>query len=370
MDQRDSISGDPAKIKVVGVGGGGTNAVNRMIEAGLGGVEFISVNTDAQALALSNAPLRVRIGKDGLGAGGSPEKGTRAAEESRDELRSVLEGADMVFITAGLGGGTGTGAAPIVAEIARDMGALTVAVVTKPFSFEGRVRAHAADAGLALLSERVDSLIVIPNDRLLQLVDRRAPLQQAFAVADEILRQGIQGISELITLPALINLDFNDVRTIMKDSGAALMAIGVASGEERALAAAQQAITSPLLDITISGAKGVLLNVTGGEDLALHEVNQAAELIRQTASSDANIIFGAAIDPRMADRIQITVIATGFEPAALRSSSSHGPALEIRRATRPAAPATPATDEPLENQIKPYPFDRKDVDIPPFLRRN
>ncbi len=367
MDQRDNVNGDPAKIKVVGVGGGGTNAVNRMIEANLGGVEFISVNTDAQALALSNAPLRVRIGKDGLGAGGNPERGTRAAEESREEMRSVLEGADMVFITAGMGGGTGTGAAPIVAEIARDLGALTVAVVTKPFSFEGRVRAHAADAGLALLQERVDSLIVIPNDRLLQLVDRRAPLQQAFAVADEILRQGIQGISELITLPALINLDFNDVRTIMKDSGAALMAIGVASGEERALAAAQQAITSPLLDITISGAKGVLLNVTGGEDLSLHEVNQAAELIRQTASPDANIIFGAAIDDQMADRIQITVIATGFEPAAARASSSHGPALEIRRSA--ATTTTHSTDETLEDQIKPYPFDRKDVDIPPFLRR-
>jgi cell division protein FtsZ len=363
MDRHSEAGSDKAKIKVVGVGGGGTNAVNRMIEAGLGGVEFIAVNTDAQALALSNAPLRVRIGKDGLGAGGNPEKGGRAAEESRDELKSVLEDADMVFITAGMGGGTGTGAAPIIAEIARDLGALTVAVVTKPFAFEGRVRSKAADAGLALLQERVDSLIAIPNDRLLQLVDRRAPLQQAFAVADEILRQGIQGISELITLPALINLDFNDVRTIMKDSGAALMAIGVASGEERALAAAQQAITSPLLDITISGAKGVLLNVTGGEDLSLFEVNQAAELIRQTAAADANIIFGAAIDEAMNDRIQITVIATGFEANAGSGARLTGGTLDIRQPSK--APA----NEPIESQIKPYPFDRKDVDIPPFLRR-
>ena len=363
MDRKSEVSTDKAKIKVVGVGGGGTNAVNRMIETGLGGVEFIAVNTDAQALALSNAPLRVRIGKDGLGAGGNPEKGARCAEESREELKSVLEDADMVFITAGMGGGTGTGAAPIIAEIARDLGALTVAVVTRPFGFEGRVRAKSAEGGLNLLKERVDSLIAIPNDRLLQLVDRRAPLQQAFAVADEILRQGIQGISELITLPALINLDFNDVRTIMKDSGAALMAIGVASGEERALAAAQQAITSPLLDITISGAKGVLLNVTGGEDLSLFEVNQAAELIRQTASPEANIIFGAAVDETMNDRIQITVIATGFEPNSSSGSSAAG-TLDLKR------PARVPANEPIESQIKPYPFDRKDVDIPPFLRRS
>jgi len=265
----------------------------------------------------------------------------------------------MVFITAGMGGGTGTGAAPVIAEVARDFGALTVAVVTRPFSFEGRVRARTAEAGLNLLQERVDSLIVIPNDRLLQLVDRRAPLQQAFAVADEILRQGIQGISELITVPALINLDFNDVRAVMKDSGAALMAIGVASGEERALAAAQQAITSPLLDITISGAKGVLLNVTGGDDLALYEVNQAAELIRQTASPDANIIFGAAINEALNERIQITVIATGFEV----SAGSIGTNVDIKRPAR-----TPA-NEPIQSQVKQYPFDRKDVDIPPFLRR-
>ena len=347
----------PATIKVVGVGGGGCNAVNRMIEAGVGGVEFIAVNTDAQALALSSAPLRVRIGDSatrGLGSGADPAVGARAAEESREELRSVLEGADMVFVTAGIGGGTGTGASPVVAEIARDLGALTVAVVTKPFGFEGTRRAKTAEEGLTKLKERVDTLIAIQNDRLLELVDRHAPLKQAFFVADDILRQGIQGISDLITVPGLINMDFNDVRAIMAKGGAALMAIGQASGEDRALAAAQQAITSPLLDITISGAQGVLFNVKGGDDLSLFEVNQAAELIRQTASPEANIIFGAVIDDQLDDLIQITVIATGFD-------------LDERAALITQLP--PVAGEGFqERSIRP-PFDKGDVDIPSFLRR-
>jgi cell division protein FtsZ len=354
------IIGDNARIKVIGVGGGGSNAVNRMIEAGLGGVEFIAVNTDAQALALSNAPTRVRIGTGvtrGLGSGGNPDMGAKAAEESRDELRSVMEDADMVFITAGLGGGTGTGAAPIVAELSRELGALTVAVVTKPFSFEGTRRAKAAEDGLLLLKERVDTLIAIQNDRLLQLVARDRPIQEAFLVADDILRQGIQGISDLITVPGLINMDFNDVRAIMKDGGAALMTIGRASGEERALAAAQQAITSPLLDVTISGAKGVLFNVKGSEELSLFEVNQAAELIRQTAAQDANIIFGAVIDEEIDDAIQITVIATGFD-------------LDENASIMLPTPQKKGEAEPIESQIKPYAFDKSDEDIPAFLRRS
>lgn len=348
---------DSALLKVVGVGGGGSNAINRMIEAGIGAVEFIAVNTDAQALAFSNAPVRVRIGTGttrGLGSGGDPTTGAKAAEESRDELRSVLEGADMVFVTAGLGGGTGTGAAPLVSQIAHELGALTVAVVTLPFTFEGARRARVAEEGLKKLREQVDTLIVIKNDRLLQLVDRHAPLQQAFAVADDILRQGIQGISDLITVPGLINMDFADVRAIMANGGAALMAVGRASGEERALAAAQQAITSPLLDITISGAKGVLFNVRGGEDLGLFEVHQAAELIRQTAAPEANMIFGAVIDEKMKDQIQITVIATGFD----EEGASPAP----RRVVTP-------TGEAKKEEAPRRPFDNADLDIPAFLRR-
>jgi len=358
MDRFVDTGDRSAKIKVVGVGGGGSNAVNRMIEAGVGQVEFIAINTDAQALALSNAPVRVRIGTNvtrGLGSGGDPIMGAKAAEESREELRSVLEDAAMVFVTAGLGGGTGTGASPIIADIAHDLGALTVAVVTKPFSFEGARRARAAEEGLKKLSEQVDTLIVIQNDRLLQLVDRRSPLKEAFFVADDILRQGIQGISELITVPGLINMDFADVRTIMVNGGAALMAVGRASGEERALAAAQQAITSPLLDITISGAKGVLFNVRGGEDLTLFEVNQAAELIRQTAAPDANIIFGAIIDEKMKDQMQITVIATGFELDSTAEGAAHILA--------------PKSKEPKKEEVPHRPFDNADMDIPAFLRR-
>ena len=357
MDGFDDVPHEAARIKVVGVGGGGSNAVNRMIDAGLGGVEFIAVNTDAQALALSNAPIRVRIGSAitrGLGSGGDPAIGAKAAEESREELRSVLEDADMVFITAGFGGGTGTGASPIVAEISRELGALTVAVVTKPFGFEGIRRAKTSEDGLLELKDQVDTLITIQNDRLLELVDRHAPLQQAFFVADDILRQGIQGISDLITVSGLINMDFNDVRAIMSDGGAALMTIGQASGEDRALAAAQQAITSPLLDITISGAKGVLFNVKGGNDLSLFEVNQAAELIRQTASSEANIIFGAVIDEQLDDQIQITVIATGFD-------LGENAELTLRMSV--------STEGKLEEPGLPQPFDKSDMDIPSFLRR-
>ena len=357
MDQTENMADRHAKIKVVGVGGGGCNAVNRMIEVGVGGVEFVAINTDAQALSLSNAPIRVRIGDGvtrGLGSGGDPAVGAKAAEESRDELRSVLEGADMVFVTAGLGGGTGTGAAPIVAEIARELKALTVAVVTKPFSFEGVRKARAAEEGLKKLGANVDTLIAIQNDRLLQLVAKDIPLQQAFLVADDVLRQGIQGISEVINVPLLINVDFADVRAIMTNGGAALMAIGRASGEERALAAAQQAITSPLLDLTISGAKGVLFTVRGGEDLAIFEVNQAGELIRQAAAPDANIIFGVGIDKAMGDQFQISVIATGFEP---ESNARAMPRMVVPTEMRREVPASTI-------------FDNTDMEIPPFLRRS
>ncbi|NLG48942.1 MAG: cell division protein FtsZ [Chloroflexi bacterium] len=356
MDSFGDTDNGTARIKVVGVGGGGQNAVNRMIEAGIVGVEFIAVNTDAQALALSNAPVRVRIGSNttrGLGSGGDPAIGAKAAEESRDELRSVLEGSDMVFVTAGLGGGTGTGAAPVVAGIAREIEALTVAVVTRPFTFEGARRGRVAEEGFKQLSQQVDTVVAIKNDRLLQLVDRHAPLQRAFLVADDILRMGIQGISELITVPGLINMDFADVKAVMANGGAAMMTIGRASGEERALAAAQQAITSPLLDTTISGAKGVLFNVRGGDDLSLFEVNQAAELIRQTAAPDANIIFGAVLDPAIHDQIQMTVIATGFE-------LTENAELTVKMPTREEVP---------EERRRQRPFDNTDVDVPSFLRK-
>ncbi len=305
-----------ARIKVVGVGGGGCNAVNRMIDEGLSGIEFISINTDAQALVKSSAPTRVRIGEKvtrGLGAGGDPKIGQAAAEESAEELYEVLKGSDMVFVTAGLGGGTGTGAAPVVAQIAKEIGALTIGVVTRPFAFEGAKRARSAEEGASRLKEHADTLIVIPNDRLLQIVDKRLALSDAFRVADDVLRQGIQGISELITVPGLINLDFADVRTIMSEGGAALMAVGQAAGEDRARIAAEQAISSQLLDVTINGAHGILFNVTGGSDLSLFEVNQAAAIIKETAHPDVNLIFGAVVDPEMGDKVRITVIATGFE---------------------------------------------------------
>ncbi|GAW92138.1 cell division protein FtsZ [Calderihabitans maritimus] len=310
-----------AAIRVVGVGGGGSNAVNRMIAAGLKGVEFISINTDAQALKFSQAENKLQIGvklTKGLGAGANPEIGKKAAEESRDEIVQALQGADMVFVTAGMGGGTGTGAAPIVAEVAKELGALTVGVVTRPFTFEGRKRATQAEQGISELKSKVDALITIPNDRLLQVVDKQTSITEAFRIADDVLRQGVQGISDLIAVPGLINLDFADVKTIMANTGSALMGIGRASGEKRATEAARMAISSPLLETSIEGAKGVLLNITGGPNLGLFEVNEAAEIISGAADPDANIIFGAVIDESLDDEIRVTVIATGFEEKASR----------------------------------------------------
>ena len=297
--QRNTNTDSAASIRVVGVGGAGNNAINRMIAEGVKGVDFVAVNTDNQALSLSNAPVRVRIGDKltrGLGAGGYSDQGEKAATESIDEVQSILQGADMVFVTAGMGGGTGTGAAPVVARVAREMGALTIGVVTRPFHFEGSRRSQAADRGLEQLQQHVDTLIIIPNDRLLDITDKRMSLQESFQLADDVLRQGIQGITELITTPGLINLDFADVKTIMSQGGAALMAVGRGTGEDRARIAAEQAISSRLLDVTIDGAQGVLFNITGGATLSLYEVNQAAEIIRETTHPDANVIFGAVID--------------------------------------------------------------------------
>jgi cell division protein FtsZ len=304
-----------AVIKVVGVGGGGTNAVNRMVESGLTGVEFIAVNTDAQALLDTDADVKIHIGSKvtrGLGAGADPAVGLAAAQESRDELKEALKGADMIFVTAGEGGGTGTGAAPVVAELGRELEALTVGVVTKPFGFEGHLRAAQADTGIQTLRDRVDTLIVIENDRLLQVVERTTPLTDAFKMADDILRQGVQGITDLITVPGLVNLDFADVRTIMRDAGSALMGIGTARGEGRAAAAASAAVSSPLLETTLDGATGVLLSITGPADIGLFEVNEAAEVVTGHADPNANVIFGAVIDESMTDDIRVTVIATGF----------------------------------------------------------
>ena len=305
-----------ATIKVVGCGGGGNNAVNRMVDAGLRGVEFISINTDRQALSQTNAQVKIQIGEKltkGLGAGAIPEVGRRAAEESREEIASSLKGADLVFITAGMGGGTGTGAAPIVAEIARDLGTLTIAVVTKPFNFEGKQRMKNAEAGIAELKQHVDTLVVIPNDRLLQVVNKGTTMLEAFRIADDVLRQGIQGISDLIAVPAMINLDFADVKTVMESGGMAHMGIGIGSGENKLVEAAKNAISSPLLETNIDGARAVLINVTGGEDISIVDINEAANLIMEAADPDANIIFGAGIDETMKDEVRITVIATGFE---------------------------------------------------------
>lgn len=305
-----------AQIKVIGVGGGGNNAVNRMVEAQLKGVEFVSVNTDKQALYTSKAEYKVQIGEKltrGLGAGANPEVGKRAAEESKDEIVKLLQGADMVFVTAGMGGGTGTGAAPVVAGLAKEMGILTVGVVTKPFAFEGKIRMKNAEGGIAELKSKVDTLITIPNDRLLQIVQKNTSMLDAFAVADDVLKQGIQSISDLIAVEGLINLDFADVTTIMKDKGLAHMGIGSASGETRAIDAARQAIQSPLLETSIQGAKGVLLNVTGGPNLGLFEVNEASTLVMESCDPEANVIFGASIKEDLGDEIMITVIATGFE---------------------------------------------------------
>src|SRR5688572_13362339 len=334
MDELELISGEnTAQIKVIGVGGGGGNAVNRMVNEGLGGVDFIAVNTDNQALMLSKAKTRVRIGDKltrGLGAGGNPEIGRKAAEESADELYEVLRGADMVFIACGMGGGTGTGASPVIAQIAKELGALTIGVVTRPFTFEGARRMQNANAGIENLKAQVDTLIVIPNDRLLQMADKRATLQQAFSLADDVLRQGIQGISELITVPALINLDFADVRTIMSEGGAALMAVGRAHGDDRARKAAEHAITSGLLDVTIDGARGILFNITGGTDLTLFEINEAAAIIKESAHPDVNLIFGAQVDESMGDECRITVIATGFEQSRAQKQVQNQQAAYVR----------------------------------------
>jgi len=370
-----------ACIRVVGVGGGGCNAVNRMIQEGISGVDFVAVNTDNQALLLSDAPVRVRIGEKltrGLGAGGHPEQGEKAAEESTEDLHEVLTGSDMVFITAGMGGGTGTGAAPVIAKLAREQGALTIGVVTRPFLFEGSKRANSAEAGIEKLKEHVDTLIVIPNDRLLELTDRRVSLKDSFKMADDVLRQGIQGISELITVPGLINLDFADVKAIMSEGGAALMAVGHGEGEERARLAAEQAISSRLLDVTIDGAQGILFNVTGGPNMSLYDVNVAAAIIRETAHPDANMIFGAVIDEAMGDEMRITVIATGFERTISRrqvlqqqygrtaSPPTHRPQTEASTASRqvPVREREEREMEPVQPKFAP-----NNLEIPAFLRR-
>src|SRR3984893_16434636 len=371
MNGHTSLDG-AARIVVLGVGGGGSNAVNRMIQSGVRGIEFVAINTDTQALARSEAGIRIHIGEKltrGLGAGGNPSVGEKAAEESAEQIAELVRDADMVFIAAGMGGGTGTGAAPIIAQICRDQGALTVGVVTKPFTFEGRARAKNAEGGIAELRERVDTLITIPNDRLLEVIDRKTTLEQAFMEVDDVLRQGIQGISELITEPGLINLDFADVKSIMQDSGGALMAIGRGTGETRAQDAARMAISSPLLDISMEGAHGGLLNITGGTDLALSEINEAADVIAQAADPEANIIFGAVIDPKLDNEVKITVIATGFDVTA-RSTSRSKP---MFRSARPPAYGGGQSNEPLAaeppsasgGRDRGLPVEDRDRDRPP-----
>ncbi len=365
-----------AVIKVVGVGGGGTNAVNRMVEAGVKGVEFIAVNTDRQALLLSDADKTIHIGEEitrGLGAGANPEVGCQAAEESRDEIREALADADMVFVTAGEGGGTGTGAAPIVAEIAREeIGALTVGIVTKPFSFEGRLRRNQAEQGIDFLSQKVDTLIVIPNDRLLEIVDKKTSMLDAFRIADDTLRQGIQGVTDLITIPGLINLDFADIRTVMKDAGTAMMGIGIATGDSRALDAAQQAINSNLLEASIAGASRILFSIAGGPELALSEVDEAARVVEACADENANIIYGQIVDPEMGDTIRITVIATGFK------ANNNQAAMDFSRKDNMFAPTTnsytagqhnaPQQSVPLYSTATEPRFADEDY-IPDFLKR-
>src|SRR6059036_1299574 len=342
MSTKDTVGNYLAVIKVVGVGGGGTNAVNRMVDAGLSGVEFIAVNTDAQALMGCDADVKIHIGSAatrGLGAGADPAVGLAAAQQSRDELKEALKGADMIFITAGEGGGTGTGAAPVVAELGRELGALTVGVVTKPFGFEGRRRSQQAEQGIESLRDRLETLIVIENDRLLQVVEKQTSVVDAFRQADDVLRQGVQGITDLITVPGLVNLDFADVRTIMRDAGSALMGIGTAAGENRAAEAARTAVSSPLLEASIEGATGILLNVTGGSEIGLFEVNEAAEVVTSAADQNANVIFGAVINDSLKDEVRVTVIATGFG------------AIRRRRARQPVA------TEPLRRERDSEPFE-------------
>jgi cell division protein FtsZ len=350
-----------AVIKVVGVGGGGTNAVSRMVDAGLRGVEFIAANTDAQALAMCDADIKLNIGHDstkGLGAGANPDVGLASASESRDDIKEALKGADMVFVTAGEGGGTGTGAAPVIAEIAKnEIGALTVGVVTRPFDFEGSQRGRQATEGIERLREVVDTLIVIPNEKLLAVVERRTSMLDAFKEADNVLRQGVQGITDLITIPGLINLDFADVRTIMQDAGSALMGIGTANGENRCGDAAKAAISSPLLEENVEGATGILLNITGGKDLGLFEVNEAAEIIQNAADPNANIIFGSVIDEGMTDEVRVTVIGTGFD---------HRPGRGARRENRSARPdRNPRISDRQRSNLE---ISDEDIDVPPFLR--
>jgi cell division protein FtsZ len=350
-DAKRFVPEHAATIKVLGLGGGGCNAINRMIDAGLSGVEFYAINTDVQALRDARTDNRVQIGASltrGLGAGANPNIGREAAEESREDLAMLLDGADLVFITAGMGGGTGTGAAPVVAELARESGALTIAVVTKPFSFEARARMKEAERGIADLEAKVDTLITIPNERILQIIEKRTPLTEAFSFADDILRQGIQGISDLITQPGLINLDFADVKTIMTDAGSAMMGIGEGSGEHRAADAAQKAIASPLLETTIEGARGVIFNITGGMDLSMYEVNEAAEMISRAVDSEAQIIFGAAIDPSMAGKVRVTVLAAGFGSRRSRQAAvAAGTSIEFDAVT---------------------PVNMDDIEVPAFLR--
>ena len=363
FDENEKMLDGTATIKVIGVGGAGNNAVNRMVDCGIRGVEFIAVNTDRQALQMSKAGTKIQIGEKitrGLGAGANPDIGAQSAEESKSEISEALRGADMVFVTAGMGGGTGTGAAPIVAGIAKEMGILTIGVVTKPFTFEGKKRLSQADRGIESLKTKVDTLVVIPNDKLLQIIDRKTSIVEAFRMADEILRQGVQGISDLIAVPGLVNLDFADVKTIMLNTGMAHMGIGRASGENRAEDAAKQATESPLLETSIEGAKGVIINITGGEDLGLHEVNTAAELVQRSVDPEANIIFGTVTDPEMKDEIQITVIATGFEKPESRISSSVdnlGSSTWDKKIN-----SIPSSSDMSSSQ--------GDLDIPAFLRKN
>ena len=359
-DEVNFMMDGTATIKVIGVGGAGNNAVNRMIEAGIKNVDFIAVNTDRQALNTSRAPSKIQIGEKltrGLGAGANPEIGSQAADESKAEIAEVLKGADMVFVTAGMGGGTGTGAAPIVAQTAKEMGILTIGVVTKPFTFEGKKRLAQAEKGIANLNGKVDTLVVIPNDKLLQVIDRKTSIIDAFKMADDVLRQGVQGISDLISVPGLINLDFADVKTIMLDRGMAHMGIGSASGENRAEDAAKQAIQSPLLETSIEGAKGVIINITGGSNVGLHEANTAAELVQRSADPEANIIFGTVTDDTMGDEIRITVIATGFEKEEERPTSNYDSI--VSRSWEKRATAS-VSDNGVQN----------DLDIPTFLRKN
>lgn len=359
----DNINTYLAVIKVVGVGGGGSNALNRMIEASLKGVEFIAVNTDAQALLMSDADVKLHIGEKltkGLGAGADPQIGEQAARENTDQIKEALKGADMVFVTAGKGGGTGTGAAPVIAEIAKEIGALTVGVVTRPFTFEGFRRMQQADDGIGNLKDKVDTLIVIPNDRLLEVSEKRTTMLDAFRHADDILRQGVQGITDLITVPGLINLDFADIRTIMMDAGSALMGIGIGTGDNRAVDAARNAVSSPLLEASIEGAKGVLLSVVGGPDLTLHEVNDAAQAISNSAHREANIIFGAVIDESLMDEMKVTVIATGFDRSSrkLQSVRSETEGEKADADFLEFLPDTSDTD-----------ISADDLEIPSFLRK-